>query len=112
MPNETKSSKWNLWIQVVLALIAICGPIIVSIIQTRDLAAVVARIDTVIIPKLEDKLDAQSLKVAKLEAYLEMLQKYLGSTYSMISKAVPDVKMNLPEKFKLPRVEQPPAKAE
>jgi hypothetical protein len=87
------------------ALTALIGVILSMFFSRGSLKAVVERLDEDVIPKLEKKITDQDIKIAKLEAYAEILLKRSSAPIAHLyseQPAMPDVQT---KKFELPRVQ-------
>lgn len=102
MSNETKE-KINYLKELgpyFAALLALAGVIVSGIMSSSDHQSTVDHIDGTMIPMLESKFNDLSIKVAKLEAYVEMLKIGASATASMHFAA----EQPAPDKLNIPRM--------
>lgn len=87
------------------ALLAVIGVIVTAVIGSGEIKKTVSQLDNVVIPSLESKFNEQAIKIAKLEAYIDMMKSGMYTTMHGTVGIKPPAPAITPEKYVVPRMQ-------
>jgi len=122
MPEEKEHIEWVKALgPYAVALLALAGVFMNTVVSSNNLKTVVARIDDKIIPALEEKVDELTIKIAKLEEHNNTIEKmlrefspvhkFMDSPPSKYTSVLGSMAIRRPPSFVLPKVAPVPNSA-